>query len=267
MVLDINVIIILVVTAIVSAIGFKKYVWFFSIGYGFSVAAIGATLMILFKENLSIFNLIACLVLMVYGLRLGGFLAWREFKNKTYSKKMGNEIKDGSRMNYGIKSMIWICCFILYFLMCSPIIFRFMNGSKTDSCLVIGLIIAIIGMLIEIIADAQKNNQKKENPNRFCDKGLYKIVRCPNYFGELVLWFGIYLSGISIYSGTLQWIIATLGLVGIIYVMFSGTKRIETRQDKNYGEDEEYKEYIKKTPILLPFIPIYSVKKHKWLVA
>ena len=56
--------------------------------------------------------------------------------------------------------------------------------------------------------------------------------------------FGIYLSGISIYSGAWQWVIATLGLIGIIYVMFSGTKRIETRQDKNYGEDEEYKEYI-----------------------
>ena len=38
-------------------------------------------------------------------------------------------------------------------------------------------------------------------------------------------------------------------------------------EDKSYGENEEYKNYIKKTPIILPLLPLYSVKKYKWLVA
>ena len=32
------------------------------------------------------------------------------------------------------------------------------------------------------------------------------------------------------------------------------------------GNDPEYQAYVKKVPILLPLIPLYSVEKHKWLV-
>ena len=49
--------------------------------------------------------------------------------------------------------------------------------------------------------------------------------------------------------------------------MFSGARRIEIHQNKNYGNDKQYKEYIKKTPILIPFVPIYSLEKYFWLRA
>ena len=58
-----------------------------------------------------------------------------------------------------------------------------------------------------------------------------------------------------------------IGYIGIIFVMFSGARRLEIRQDKNYGNDPEYQKYVTTVPILVPFIPLYSVKKHKWLVA
>ena len=50
-------------------------------------------------------------------------------------------------------------------------------------------------------------------------------------------------------------------------MMFSGARRLEIRQTKNYGKDPEYQAYMKKTPIMIPFVPLYSVAKHKWLVA
>jgi steroid 5-alpha reductase family enzyme len=49
--------------------------------------------------------------------------------------------------------------------------------------------------------------------------------------------------------------------------MFSGARRLEVRQAKTYGNDPQFQEYIRKTPILLPFIPLYSVAKHEWLKA
>ena len=49
--------------------------------------------------------------------------------------------------------------------------------------------------------------------------------------------------------------------------MFSGARRLEIRQNVAYGNDPEYQTYIKKTPILLPFVHIYSVEKYKWLQA
>jgi hypothetical protein len=49
--------------------------------------------------------------------------------------------------------------------------------------------------------------------------------------------------------------------------MFSGARRLEIRQDRNYEKDPEYRKYVKTVPILIPFIPLYSVKKYTFLVA
>ena len=49
--------------------------------------------------------------------------------------------------------------------------------------------------------------------------------------------------------------------------MFSGALRLELRQIETYGNDPEFQKYIKKTPLILPFVPIYSVAKYKWLQA
>ena len=44
-------------------------------------------------------------------------------------------------------------------------------------------------------------------------------------------------------------------------------RRLEIRQNRTYGSDPEYRAYVKKTPIMIPLIPLYSVEKYKWLVA
>ena len=254
-----------------SSIGFKKYVWFISIGYGFSISATGIMLLIMYGKAMDICGILASIILILYGIRLSGYLAYRELKSKTYNKKMKGEIKDGKKMKLPIKCMLWITCALLYFMMCSPIIFRISNTifkhTKTDVTFVIGICIMIAGILIEGIADIQKNKAKKKKSDRFVDTGLYKIVRCPNYFSELIMWTGVLIVGLTGLTGIIQWIVAILGYIGIVYVMFSGARRLEIRQDKNYGEDKEYKKYKKSTPILIPLVPIYSVKKHKWLVA
>ena len=64
-----------------------------------------------------------------------------------------------------------------------------------------------------------------------------------------------------------QWIIVAIGYIGIIYVMFSGARRLELRQNEVYGNDPEYQKYAKNTPILIPFLPIYTLAKYKWLQA
>ena len=260
-----EILIILIAVLIVCLLGFKKYIWFISIGYGFSITAVGISLLLLFRDNLDFSYIISSVILICYGIRLGGFLLFRELKSKTYNKKMKNEISDGSHMTLPIKIMMWISCALLYILMTSPIIYRFVNESKSDTCFIIGIIIAVLGIIIESLSDYQKNKAKKKDPNRFCDTGLFKIVRCPNYLGELIIWLGVFISGFTTLSGW-QWLIAIIGFLGIVYIMFSGARRLELRQDRTYGDDKEYQKYVKKTPILLPLIPLYSVKKHKWLV-
>ncbi len=75
------------------------------------------------------------------------------------------------------------------------------------------------------------------------------------------------LTGTTALSGILQWVLAAAGYLLIVWVMFSGARRLEIRQDKNYGDDPEYQKYIRTVPIIIPFVPLYSVKKYKFLVA
>lgn len=251
---------------IISSCGFYKYVWFISLGYGFSIAGIGIALPIIFKDNLTIGTIIASILFIIYGCRLGGYLLIRELKSKSYNEKMKKEIKSGKSMKFVAKFSIWISCAILYVTQVSPIFFRLYNEKETDIFCIVGVIIMALGIILESMADLQKSKAKKINPNRFCDTGLYKIVRCPNYLGEVLFWTGVFISGINILISPIQWITALIGYLAIVYIMFGGARRLELRQNRTYGEDKEYQEYVKKTPILIPLIPLYSVAKYKWLV-
>lgn len=170
-------------------------------------------------------------------------------------------------MSFFVKVMLWIFCALLYIFMISPIFYRIENGfTGIDVTFIIGMILMICGILLESASDLSKNRQKKNNPKRFCDKGLFQLVRCPNYLGEMIIWIGVFVVGCASLKTAGQWIVAILGLIGIIFVMFSGARRLEIRQNKNYGSDPEYQEYVKKVPILIPFVPLYSVEKYKFLV-
>lgn len=259
--------VVFLIAMLVSAIGFKKYVWFISIGYGFAICAIGLVLLCMHWGAMDWGLRIACLLFMVYGIRLGGYLAYRELKSSTYNKKMKTEIKDGKDMSFVAKCGIWISAALLYACETSPIVFHIKNGVPTNGWVIAGVIVMALGLIIETTADLQKNAAKKINPRRFVDTGLYKIVRCPNYFGEMTFWTGVFLTGITSNTGVWQWVAVLVGYLGIIYVMFGGARRLEMRQNRSYGDDPEYQKYVKTTPIMIPLIPLYSVEKYKWLVA
>ena len=266
MVLPFNFWLLFGICMLVSSIGFKNYVWFISLGYGFSIAAEGLAMLLLYGKSLTPGTILCCVLFILYGLRLGGYLAIRELKSSSYKKNMTGEIKEGSTVPFGVKIAIWVTCALLYVTQISGVFYRMHNAVQDNALVFVGAAVMLLGVSLETAADIQKNNAKKVNPRRFVDTGLYRIVRCPNYLGEMFFWTGVLIAGIGAVSGW-QWIVVAIGYIGIIFVMFSGARRLEIRQDKNYGADPEYQKYVTTVPILLPFIPLYSVKKHKWLVA
>lgn len=166
-----------------------------------------------------------------------------------------------------VKIFTWIFCSILYVMQLSPVFFRLHNKLQGDylGWLYIGILVAAGGLLIQAIADEQKNRTKKENPKIFCTRGLFKIVRCPHYFGEILVWTGVFVSSLPCLMGWFQILFALAGYIGIVYVLFGSTRRLELRQNKNYGSNPAYQEYVKNTPVLIPFIPLYTVAKWKWI--
>jgi len=252
--------IIFVIALAAVSVGFVKFSYFVSTGYGGSVACMALGLLAVFKGNLTFGTVILCILLMTYGIRLASFTYLRQKNSATYKEKVKNVYKQNSdNVSIATQISMWLFCALLYFCEISPVYYTLKNGKSDGLFTYCGIIIAAIGVYFESMGDYQKSAAKKKDPSRFCDTGLYALCRCPNYFGEISFWTGIFISGVCALSGPLQWIASCLGYVSILGIMFSSTSSLEARQYKSYGKDEKYQQYIKTTPILIPFVPIYTV--------
>ena len=258
-----------IVCAVLCAVGFYKFVYFLSIGYGFAVAGGGIAVLVMAlitptDAPLWILAIQAALFL-AYGIRLSGFLLVRELKNITFKKTdvaKDTLAKNGEKkMPVFVLATIWIIVAALYVTQVSPMLFRYDNGSTDTLVPIIGFAISIGGLILETIADNQKSAQKKERPDMVATKGLYKMCRCPNYLGEIIFWTGVFVSGITTYRTPGQWIMAVVAYICIVYIMFNGAQRLEKRQVARYGSNEEYTTYANKTPIIIPLLPIYHLDK------
>ena len=120
-----------------------------------------------------------------------------------------------------------------------------------------GLLIALIGLYFEVVGDEQLRKNIEENKRRgtktLIQTGLWSITRHPNYFGEILIWVGLYLVGFTLlitqavyplYYGLL--IISPL-LMSIVLIKIS-TPLLEKNMEKYAGWDE----YAKRVPMIFP---------------
>lgn len=265
-----DLLILLAVSLGVSALGWIYFIYFFSLGYGFGISALSIAIAALYFSELTPATISVCVILFIFGCRLGLYLLTREKRSPEYKKILYGPDAAKKKPLF-VVIMVWLFCALLYVGQVSPVAFYLSNKAQWEDVNEvwpwIGAGLMAVGVLLEAVADAQKKAAKKINQKRFVDTGVYRIVRCPNYLGELIIWTGSFVVCFGACCTWWQWLIASIGYAGIVYVMFSGARRLEIRQNLVYGSDPEYQAYIKKTPILLPIVPIYSVEKHKWLQA
>jgi steroid 5-alpha reductase family enzyme len=126
---------------------------------------------------------------------------------------------------------------------------------------IMGALLWLLGFGFEVIADRQKKHfsEQTKNEGRFITQGLWSVSRHPNYFGEIILWAGIAIISLPFLSG---WQFVTLVspvFVFLLLTRISGLPFLEDKAEKKWGEDKDYIEYKKRTPILVPFFG----KKHQ----
>ena len=128
------------------------------------------------------------------------------------------------------------------------------NRSPIGTFAIVGTVVWIIGFAIEVIADNQKTQFRNDpnNKDKFITTGLWSRSRHPNYFGEIVLWFGIMIIAIPVLQGW-QWIALISPIfVTILLMRVSGVPLLENRADEKWGGQEDYEAYKKNTPVLVP---------------
>jgi len=252
----------LALSLVLSALGFKKVVYFVSLGYAASIAAQAIIMPLLYRNTLREWALAQSVLLLAYGLRLGAFVSARE-RAASYQEEQAANAARGAKMRGPMKAAIWVGVSILYVLMFLPALLTMsaQAAGQTLSSTPIGVALMAAALGVEACADWQKSRFKKQNPSHFCDVGLYRVVRFPNYFGEMVFWFGVWISAMSAFQSPLEWTLGSLGFMCIESVMLGSSRRLEAKQTGRYDADAAYRAYAKKTPILFPLLPLYSLRK------
>ncbi|KAI9144252.1 hypothetical protein BKA69DRAFT_1108982 [Paraphysoderma sedebokerense] len=211
----------------------------------------------------SVFTLLWC-------TRLGLFLFYRVLR--AGHDKRFDEIKKDPVSDFCLTSIpvirlgavffaqvvwVWLTAFPVYIVAANP--------SATQPPLqwsdIIGIVIWAAGYLCEVVSDVQKNSFKNKYPNDFISTGLWKYSRHPNYFGEVLLWIGMFWICAAGFVEAWQWV----GIVSPVFVFYllyfgSGVKLLEESSDKRYGHLGKYQYYKARTSIFIPLPPSSSVK-------
>ena len=219
-----------------------------------SLTYVSVTLLaILFTVDISLRDVLLALFVWIWAFRLGSFLFIRV-------KKAGSDGRfDLMKKDFWWFLMTWTIQGLWVFLTLAMALAAITSESKMaiDFFAIVGTLIWIFGFSIEVIADQQKTNFKDDpdNKDKFITVGLWSWSRHPNYFGEMVLWIGIAVIAFPVLIG---WqLVALISPIFVIFLLtrISGVTMLESRGYKKWGDDEEYKNYIKNTSVLIPLPP------------
>ncbi|MCO4794855.1 MAG: DUF1295 domain-containing protein [Bacteriovoracaceae bacterium] len=223
------------------------------IGWGLSFLAVFLTGYFTGSYEASVRVLIVGALVALWAFRLSGYILLRSVRKGTEDYRYAQWRKDwGNRVKTNAYFRVYLLQAILSVIIASPLylIHQFQDvgqfGNVKD---ITGLVLFIAGFLFESIADQQKSNfkQNSKNKNKIMRTGLWKYSRHPNYFGEALLWWGIFLIVINIvppyyaFFGPL--------LLHFLLLKVSGVALLE----KKYESNSEYEDYKKSTNSFIPF--------------
>lgn len=116
---------------------------------------------------------------------------------------------------------------------------------------IIGALIWAVGFVFETVGDFQLLRFKRnpENKGKIMNRRLWKYTRHPNYFGESVMWWGIFLIALPVKNGWTA--LVSPVLITFLLLRVSGVILLE----KKYRGNKDYEEYARTTSAFLPWFP------------
>ena len=222
------------------------------LSYGASFLLIA--LIAYFENDSSRTKLLLLAVVTLWAVRLGGFLVIRILRIKKDRRF------DGVRENFWKFGTFWLGQALLAWLIMLPAAFTLGNNRTAHgfkAAAAAGIFIAVLGLVTETAADYQKFrfNQAPSNKGRWIAEGLWRYSRHPNYLGEIIFWLGVYVYCFG-YMSHYQRLAGLISPIVITFMLLfvTGIPKLEKYADQKWGDNTEYKEYKKRTGILLPKI-------------
>jgi steroid 5-alpha reductase family enzyme len=137
---------------------------------------------------------------------------------------------------------------LVVFLAIIPAI-HYIQVGRITPVTIIGYAICLAAATLQWIADYQMHRHKKSRPERFriIDSGLWQYCRHPNYLGEIMMWWGVYVVMASVLPQ--RWYLLAGALANTLMFLFISIPMAEKRLACS---KQNYREYASRTPMLLP---------------
>lgn len=196
-------------------------------------------------------------MVIAWGGRLSGYLFMRVLVT-------GRDARFDQIRNHPARfAGFWGIQALTIFFVSFPLIYGFLVslGSQITATHVVGFLVWMCGLVVETVADYQKFQFRNDptNSGTWIQSGIWKYSRHPNYFGEMLVWIGIFVA-----SGpwqSLWWMLFSfVGVATIVFLLrfVSGVPILERKNEERYGSTLQYQEYKRNTNLLLP------LPKWKW---
>jgi len=217
--------------------------------WGFGFVLVGWTSVLTTQSG----NWILPLLTTIWGLRLSGYLAWRnhgqseDYRYRAMRNHHGKSFPLVSIVTvFGLQGLImWIVSLPLQ-------AGTIATNSAWNWLLIPGVVLWAIGLCFETLGDWQLASFKanRNNSGTVLDSGLWRYTRHPNYFGDFAVWWGLYFVAMS-YSGAWWTVIGPI-VMSVFLMRVSGVTLLEKSLTKT---KPQYADYIARTNAFFPGPP------------
>ncbi|MGA9762738.1 MAG: DUF1295 domain-containing protein [Gaiellaceae bacterium] len=198
-------------------------------------------------------QLVASLMVLLWALRLGGYLFGRILRIKVDHRF--DEIRERP-LRF---ARFWLLQAVSVAVIMLPVSYLLGRNGTPDfgPWAIVGVATWLVGLAIETVGDAQKSAFKGQAKNResFISSGLWRYSRHPNYFGEMLVWWGLFAYAVPFLDGAAFAVAIGPLFLTLLLLFVSGIPPLERSAEARYGADPAYREYKRRTSILLPLPP------------
>ena len=202
-------------------------------------------------------KLILAVLMTIWGLRLSGYIAWRNIGHGEDPRYQAMREKAGNKFPLTSLVRVFLLQGVVMWIVSLPV----QAGQVPESPAAptwldwLGIALWAAGVIFESVGDVQLARFKAnpENRGRVLDHGLWRYTRHPNYFGDFLMWWGIYLIALAASPAKTWWTAIGPALMSFFLMRVSGVTLLEKSLKQSKGP--AYARYIERTNAFFPGPP------------
>jgi steroid 5-alpha reductase family enzyme len=222
------------------------------LSYSLSFASVAVALALI-EAAYAPMQIAACVFVVAWAVRLGGYLFRRILRIRIDHRF------DGIRESPLRFARFWLLQALTVGVVMLPTSYLLASAHvpQFGASTVGGGVVWLLGFAIEWVSDAQKSAVKSDPARKdtFVQTGLWRYSRHPNYFGEMLVWWGLFVYALPFLHGAAFLVASGPLAITLLLLFVTGIPMLERSAEAKHGDDPAYLEYRRRTSLLVPLPP------------